>query len=347
MLTVPGRPRAKSQGQGALAKIVARLIALAAALAIIGAGQPALARTGKIALTFDDAPALTIFDDQSYDNAINDALLKGLKRHRFTAIGFVNESKLDDGHRKQQVANLEKWLNAGMDLGNHTYSHESPNTLGADGYIADIQRGGLVTGSLLAKRHRRMHWFRHPYLETGSPLAVKQKIDGWLAEHGYRIAPVTIDADDWEWAEAYEGAIARHDEARRRQIRAQYLEYTDRMITWHREAARMLFGRDIAQVILLHDSRLNADCIDGLAAILKRQKLRVVSLDEALKDPAYRTPDNYAGKDGIGWLERWSQTLGKELPWDSYQDVPQQIVEEYNRVDSDQLNQPAAAPGGR
>lgn len=327
-------------------KIFARLTLLTSGLAILLAANPAMAGPAKIALTFDDLPALTIVDNQAYDNAINDALLKGLRRHHFTAIGFVNESKLDDGHRQQQVKNLEKWLNAGMDLGNHTYSHESPNTLGADGYIADIEHGGLVTGSLLAKRHRRMQWFRHPYLETGSPLAVKEKIDGWLAAHGYRVAPVTIDADDWEWAEAYEGAIARHDEARRREIRAQYLEYTETTIAWHRAAARALFGRDIAQVILLHASRLNADCIDALAAILKRQDLRVVSLAEALKDPAYRTPDTYAGKDGIGWLERWSLTLGKELPWDSYKEVPQQIVDEYNRVDSDQLSQ-AAAPGGR
>jgi hypothetical protein len=40
---------------------------------------------------------------------------------------------------------------------------------------------------------------------------VKNAIDAWLAAHGYRIAPVTIDADDWEFAEPYEDALARHD----------------------------------------------------------------------------------------------------------------------------------------
>jgi peptidoglycan/xylan/chitin deacetylase (PgdA/CDA1 family) len=39
-----------------------------------------------------------------------------------------------------------------MDLGNHTFSHESPNDLGAQGYIDDIAKGEPVTRELLAAR---------------------------------------------------------------------------------------------------------------------------------------------------------------------------------------------------
>jgi len=85
--------------------------------------------------------------------------------------------------------------------------------------------------------------------------------------------------------------------------------------------------------MLLHATRLNADCIDDLAAILKRAKLQPVSLETAMKDSAYRTRDPYAGKDGIDWLERWSIELHKELPWDSYSDVPADIKADYDKVD--------------
>ena len=162
-----------------------------------------------IALTFDDLPALTILKDQASVNYLNAKLLQGLKRNKITATGFVNESKIDELDRPQQIRILERWLKASMDLGNHTYSHESPNILGAAAYINDIVRGEPVTRGLLAARHRRIGWFRHPYLETGTPEAVKREIDDWLRAHGYRIAPVTIDADDWEFAEPYEDAIAR------------------------------------------------------------------------------------------------------------------------------------------
>ena len=37
----------------------------------------------------------------------------------------------------------------------------------------------------------------------------------------------------------------------------------------------------------------------------------------------------------IDWLERWSQERHRELPWDSWQDPPRDIVEEYDRTNSD------------
>jgi hypothetical protein len=87
--------------------------------------------------------------------------------------------------------------------------------------------------------------------------------------------------------------------------------------------------------MLLHATRLNADSIDDLARILRRRNLRGVTLEEAMKDPAYRTHDPYVGHDGIDWMERWSGQLHRELPWDSWQDPPAQIVREYDRTNND------------
>ncbi len=314
-------------------------LALVLILAVVSLtyAAPAAARVNRstIALTFDDLPALTILKDQASVNYLNAMIIRGLKRHRMPATGFVNESKIDELDRPQQIRILERWLDASMDLGNHTFSHESPNVLGAAGYIADVEKGEHVTRDLLAARNRHIQWFRHPYLETGTPEAVKLEIDDWLRSHGYRVAPVTIDANDWEFAEPYEDAIAGHDEARRKHILAEYLDYSVKTISWCRGAAHALFGRDIAYVMLLHATRLNADAIDELAEILKREKLKPVTLAQAMRDPAYRTRDPYVGKDGIDWLERWSIALRKELPWASFRDVPKEIEAAYDKVDRD------------
>lgn len=315
-----------------------------AALALTVGAAPVLAQPlapppapmGKVALTFDDLPGLSLFNDQAWLDYINRTLLRGLRRNHMPAIGFVNESKLDDAVRPRQITNLKLWLNAGKDLGNHTFSHESPNDLGAAGYIADIAKGEPVTRELLAARGKKLDWFRHPYLETGAPEPVKRAINDWLGKHGYRIAPVTIDADDWMFAEPYEDALARHDEARRQRVRRQYLDYTERAISWYQKASDALFGRQIAFVMLLHDTRLNADSLDELSAILKRRRLKPVTLEAAMSDPAYKTRDPYVGKDGIEWIERWSYTLKKGLPWSSWQDAPKQIEDEYNKLENDQ-----------
>ena len=298
-------------------------------------GPAAMARPVKVALTFDDLPGLTLSTDQAYVDGINRDLVAGLRRHHFPATGFVNEGKVDALQRERQLANLRTWLAAGMDLGNHTYSHASPNALGAQAYIADIVRGEPALRALLRSRGKRLEWFRHPYLETGSPEAVKDAIDEWLHLHKYRIAPVTLEADDWEFALPYDAARARGDMAAAARIRSEYVLHTSHRIDWYRSAARALFGHDIAYVMLLHATRLNADCIDELAALLSARDMRPVRLAKALRDPAYRTPDRYAGRDGIEWLQRWSATLGRPLPWASFEDPPKDVEEGYDKLDVD------------
>ena len=313
----------------------ARLMLAALMLAPLAAGlaQAKTAPTGAVALTFDDLPGLSIIPNEHYVESYNARLLARLKHHHVPASGFVNEGKFDEMNRAHQIAILRRWLDAGMDAGNHTFSHASPNELGADGYIADISKGEPITKAMLAQHGKTMRWFRHPYLETGTPAAVKDKIDGWLAAHGYRIAPVTLDADDWEFAEPYDDAVAHDDRARARQIQDEYLDHTKQMIAWYKRASEAVFGRPIPLVMLMHDTRLNADSIEAVLKLLHDADLRPVSLDTAMADPAYLTPDATSGKEGIDWVERWSDTLHKALPWDSYHDVPKDIAEDYDRVD--------------
>ena len=65
-----------------------------------------LARDGKVALTFDDLPALTILPDQRYVDYLNATILRKLRRHHFPATGFVNEGKLDELTRDREIAKL-------------------------------------------------------------------------------------------------------------------------------------------------------------------------------------------------------------------------------------------------
>ena len=315
--------------------ILRKFATFAVALMLAVPVGSAMAREGQVALTFDDLPGLTLLPDQSYVDDLNRAILRGLKRHHFPATGFVNEGKLDTPDRDRQIADLKRWVDAGMSLGNHSYSHRSPDDLGTDEYIADIARGEPVTRDLLARTGRQLRWFRYPYLATGSSEAAKRTIAAWLSEHGYHIAPVTIDAQDWEFAEPYDDAVARKDVAGQRRIKAEYLAYTARRIAWARASARILFGRDIAHVMLLHCTRLNADSIDGIARLLRWAHLRPVSLSQAMRDPAYRRPDSYVGEDGPDWLDRWATATNRDLPELGNAGPPADIQADYDRVDND------------
>ena len=83
-----------------------------------------------VAFTFDDLPS-THDADAKY---IIERLTKKLQRHSVPAIGFVNEIKLYRGGKpsKAQITLLELWLNSGLDLGNHSYSHISIDNVTLD-----------------------------------------------------------------------------------------------------------------------------------------------------------------------------------------------------------------------
>jgi peptidoglycan/xylan/chitin deacetylase (PgdA/CDA1 family) len=301
-------------------------------LILAGSGvRPAAAE--EVALTFDDLPTLQLVDSTAYAAHTTERLLAGLRRHRLPAIGFVNEDKLEGADKTQRIALLRRWLDAGMELGNHTYSHESLTHTAAGAYVADIARGETVLRPMMAARGLSLHWFRHPYLETGMTLAARSEVEGWLSAHGYLVAPVTMENSDWMFALPYDDAIRRGDAAGARRVREAYLDYTARVVPWYRKAAFQLFARPPALVFLLHASRLNADSLDALTAILRSNDLRAISLDEAMTDPVYQTPDTYAGPDGDEWLSRWSLTLHRDLPWASFPQPPADIAAENDRLD--------------
>jgi len=302
------------------------------------------ARATPVAITFDDLPALSLDRSTAYLKATTTKLLADLTRDHVPAIGFVNEIKLEGDDKPQRVALLTQWLNAGMDLGNHSYSHVSLTNTPVDAYIADVSRGDTVTRQLLAEKGRTPQWYRHPYLETGPTQAIRATFEGWLAAHGYRVAPVSMENSDWQFALPYDDAIARHDQAAARHIRQEYLDFTAKIIPWYRGAAMGMLGREPAFVMLLHATRLNADSFAALATILKQNDLQPRPLALVMTDPAYAIPDGYIGSDGVSWLTRWSIALHKDLPWSSLPKVPEDIIAQSAALDAASRAVPVAVP---
>ncbi len=292
------------------------------------------ARAEGVALTFDDLPTMALTGSASYAQATTKSLLDGLRRHHLPATGFVIADKLDGDDGAARTTIVNRWLDAGMALGNHTYSHVSLNKTPVEDYIAEVSRADTVLRPVLAARHRPLQWFRHPYLETGLTIETRQTFETWLAAHGYRVAPVTMENSDYVFALPYDDAILRGDSARAARIKRAYLDQTAKAVAWYRAAGLQLLGRRPSFVFLLHATRLNADSLDQLSAILRRNDLHAITLDRAMKDPAYRIADAYAGPDGDEWLSRWARTLNKELPWDSFPEPPEDIVAENDRLDT-------------
>ena len=268
----------------------------------------------QIAITIDDLPVVSTRTDLRNRQLITHKLLAQIKRQRVPAIGFVNENKLYSGEKvdEQQVDLLRSWLDAGLDLGNHTYSHRSLNTISLEEYKADFLHGETITKQLLAERGRKIRYFRHPYLQTGRTLEVKSAFNDFLKSHGYTIAPVSIDNGDYIFSRAYDNAFDKHDKALMRRVGDAYVPYMESKLEYWERQSTKLFGREINQVLLIHANFINSDYLADLIKMFRRRGYKIVDLDSALKDEAYSLPDEYIGPAGISWLHRWALKRGRE-----------------------------------
>ena len=293
------------------------LLLVAAALPASGQGRAAR----RVAVTFDDLP-MTGDGGRSTGEGVlenNKKIVAALKANNVPAIGFVNERGLNGAEQRgARTAALRAWLDAGMELGNHTYSHKSLyHTLLAD-FEQEVIKGEPVTRQLLAERGKQLRYFRHPFLNTGRTPAAKREFEKFLAGRGYRVAPVTIDNSEWIFAREYADALAKGDAEKARLVAEGYVPYMESMFEFYEKLSVDLFGREIPQVLLVHANRLNGDHFAEVIEMMRRRGYEFVSLDEALDDPAYRSRDDYVGAVGVSWLQRWLVTRGKEFRKEPY-----------------------------
>jgi len=265
----------------------------------------------KIAITFDDLPAVSIPAGETCDLAAlkNNTvkLLATLTARAVPLVGFVNEGRICKSLGPEALRSLlNMWLDTGAELGNHTFSHVDIDVTTVDAYEADIVRGEAVTSKLLAERGRTLRYFRYPFLNTGKNQDTKSAIDSFLAKRGYTEAPVTIGSNEWMFAAIYADAKEHGDLTTMKLVTDTYVPYMERVVSYFERASTRLFSRQIGQVLLLHASALNADSLDQLIAMLQSRGYRFVTLADALEDPAYRTPDDYLGSDGSSCLLRWA-----------------------------------------
>ena len=267
----------------------------------------------QVAVTIDDLPGgMADRLPVSELTAMTTKLLGTLHDEKIPVVGFVNERKLyRPGEVDARIKLLEMWLDNGFDLGNHTYSHASLNQIELKDWEDDVVQGESVLRILLTEHKKPLRYFRHPYLDTGRDLATRRKAEEFLTQRGYRIAPITLDGWDWMFAGLYEDAKKRNDVGLQQQIVKDYLAYHDAVFTYDEQLSVKVVGYEPKQILLLHASNLEADHIGELLDILRKHGYRFITLEDALKDPAYSLPDTYAGEEGMGWIEQWAITQGK------------------------------------
>jgi peptidoglycan-N-acetylglucosamine deacetylase len=265
----------------------------------------------EIAITIDDLPSNSVGLSGKDIDALNTKLVAALKQNQIPAVGFVNEKKLYVRNEvDERIDALRTWLDQGLELGNHTFSHMSLSQSTLKDWEEDVIRGETVTGALMSEHKLKLRYLRHPYLAVGRDIETRRAADQFLTQRGYRIAPITMDAWDWMYSVGYDIARRKGDATQQQKLVSSYLDYTNQVFDHYERLSKNLLGYEPKQILLLHCNWLEADHIGDLIETLRKRGYKFISLEDALTDEAYSMPDSFVGEDGTNWIDHWAVTRG-------------------------------------
>ncbi|MTI33345.1 polysaccharide deacetylase family protein [Xanthovirga aplysinae] len=303
-------------------------------LVLLALLQPALSKgqdKKEVAITMDDLPGAGFSSLEEMEMS-NLELIQKIKKIGIPVSGFVNEYKiLQEGEINRRLKILKNWAEAELTLGNHTFSHPSFYTTPLEDFKEEVIKGEVFTNYVLNQQGKKVTYFRFPYLSTGPDSTSKANFELFLKRKGYINAPVTIESSDYIFNKLYTSAKKENDTEKMKRVAHAYLQFTSEQFDFFEAATDEIIGRPIKHIFLCHDNELNVDYFEELVEIIEQKNYRIISLEEALKDPVYKQEDTFVGKWGISWIHRWNTKT--RMDWLRKEPEPsKEILEEYNNL---------------
>ena len=248
----------------------------------------------RLAITVDDLPGTgPEAGTFTYATIVTD-LIRVLRAHGVRhAVGFVIGSILEG--RPDRQAALDAWLQAGFEVGNHTYKHLSLATAGGSAYLADIDANRPLIESLEKRAGQRVHYFRPPFLDEGPTEADRRALADYLTAHDYQMARVSMDFADWRYAYPYVRCLNHGDQHGLALLQRQYLAGASAALAWSTVAAQQVVGHPITQVLLVHATIITSQMLDALLTAFDNAGVHYASLAEALSYDIYTAKYDVSG----------------------------------------------------
>jgi peptidoglycan/xylan/chitin deacetylase (PgdA/CDA1 family) len=242
----------------------------------------------KLAITFDDLPLNGLLPPGVTRVETAKNVLEILKKRQVPPVyGFVNAKKLEGNADGAEA--LKVWA-AAEPVGNHTLE------------------------PLNADAKDTWHWFRYPFLHEGDTVEKRRAVRAYLQTHGYRIAQVTLDWEDYLWNTAYARCVAKGDQKSIEWLRRSYLNTAAEFLDLGREQAKLIYGREISYVLLMHLGAYSSTILPDALDLLKQKGFKLVTLEEAQTDAAYQSDPDVGLHDAGTLLDQLMQVKGIKYP---------------------------------
>jgi peptidoglycan/xylan/chitin deacetylase (PgdA/CDA1 family) len=285
----------------------------------VGISAAAGQQRAEVAITVDDLPVHGHLPPNTTRAEIAKRMIEAFKAKGVPGVyGFVNLKNIGANGDTEKDSVLKIWADSGFPLGNHTFSHIDLNTATVQAFENEIVANEPVLKGLMGSRDWR--WLRYPFLHEGDTLEKRHAIRKYLADHGYKVAQVTLDFADYAWNNPYARCVAKQDTQSIEWLKSSYLQTAKDDIALDRKLSAMLFRRDIKYVLLMHIGALDSVLLPDLLDLFKKEGFDFVSLEEAEKDPAYQSDPDAALLHGGTLLEQLTEA--KHLKYPPHPDRP-------------------------
>lgn len=265
----------------------------------------------KVAITFDDLPLNGDLPPGVTRVQIARDTIAILKARQLPpAYGLINGKKLEGN---EDAANALKLWAASEPFGNHTYRHLDLNANAAENFEQEIAQNEPVL-ELLGGPGANWHWLRYPFLREGDTVEKRRAVRAYLQAHGYRVAQVTLDWEDYLWNSAYAHCVAKNEAQSIAWLRSSYLQIESSYLELDRQLAQLVYGHDINHVLLLHLGAFSSTILPDALDMLEKKGFKPVTLEEAESDPAYETDPDIGSKYGGTLLKLWMQAKQIKFP---------------------------------
>lgn len=277
----------------------------------------------KVAITFDDLPLNGDLPPGVTRTQIAHDTIAILQTRRLPmAYGFVNAKKLEGNPDAAEA--LKLWA-ASEPFGSHTYAHINLTDNSPEAFERDIDQNEPAM-ELLAGKDSNWHWFRYPFLHEGDTMEKRRAVRVYLHAHGYRIAQVTLDWEDYLWNNAYARCAAKDDAKSIEWLRTSYLKTEEAYLELGKQLAMLVYGRDINHVLLLHLGAFSSTILPDALSLMQKKGFTFVTLDEAQSDPVYDGDPDVGSKYGGTLLELWIEA--KKIKFPSVMEKPYKELRE-------------------
>lgn len=234
-----------------------------------------------LALTLDDAPSVQergVLCDAARMDRCREILTRRAVPH---CVAFVVGARA-----LGQEQALERWLDAGFELGNHTHAHEPASRVPDDRFAESLARCDELLQRLGAFAGGRTKWFRFPHLDRGRDPAHRARLVVECEKLGYRVAPATIDFFDYPYEAPLAAAMSRRNQGDVGHVEKRFLRTCVKKI----DAAVAAFTDQspaLPHVGYAHFGPIAERNLDAMLDLLRSRQFELCSLSSALAHPVY------------------------------------------------------------